>query len=558
MLFFAAQNAQLRSVRLLIGLALICLALWGWLGGRNYQGVLSAAQIAAGDGKMYSALLPAPWFPFTALTDNNSRPQISPLRLSEDDRELGPAHALHATVSQVGAGAFSDWTGVLLFSTSDNSDPKTNGRVYRFQTKVVLARWLAAAMFILGACLCWPAVAALAPKTTAAVALHYGLLLCVPALTFFVAVGERTAPRATPILGANQVLSNRVAAYLEDPKAYNAIFLGDSRTYCGIHPELLEPLVPGLHALNLSNFSNWFATQLAVVRDIVTRIPPKTIVVWSVGHVDFGTSAPGVVTVQRVYPVGPNDAIRLTWWNSGRMPGGLFDNLTYYQPPLHAFVTASELRSTFDGFLNQPLFSSAARTNSNAAETSRSALGSSNLAAEVRAIEQQAQAEQDVVLATAISDRGRINSVVRYYRRGGYYRTEIDPSYFRMKQAELTHKLTDAQAEHFVPTRPLPMDWKAFLAILDLFAEHHIRLVVNELEEAPFVYGNRMVREKWRAMMRDLVQPEVEQRGFRYIRTHLDQLSDDDYFDYNHLNSKGVTKYMPMLARHLNELMANP
>jgi hypothetical protein len=175
----------------------------------------------------------------------------------------------------------------------------------------------------------------------------------------------------------------------------------------------------------------------------------------------------------------------------------------------------------------------------------------------VRAVEQQALSEPGVVQATATTDQGRITSIIRYYRRGGYYRTEIDANYFRMKQAAMGHKrLSDSEAEIFRTSPPARLEWQTFLAILDLFTEHGIRLVVNEFEEAGFVYGHPLVRSKWRSMMRDVVQPEVERRGFAYIRTNLDELSDDDYFDSNHMNSKGIQQYTPMLAEHLNELMA--
>ena len=63
-------------------------------------------------------------------TDNNDFPYRSPLRLLEDGRELGPAHALHATIPDSGDGRYSFWLGVIYFSTSDGSDPNTNGRAY--------------------------------------------------------------------------------------------------------------------------------------------------------------------------------------------------------------------------------------------------------------------------------------------------------------------------------------------------------------------------------------------------------------------------------------------
>lgn len=63
-------------------------------------------------------------------TDNNELPRRSPLRLLEDGRELGPAHALHAEIREAGDGRYSFWGNVLYLSASDGSDPNTNGRAY--------------------------------------------------------------------------------------------------------------------------------------------------------------------------------------------------------------------------------------------------------------------------------------------------------------------------------------------------------------------------------------------------------------------------------------------
>jgi arylsulfatase A-like enzyme len=50
--------------------------------------------------------------------------------LLEDGRELGPAHSPHEDVREQGSGRYSHWKGRLFFSTSDGSDPNTNGRSY--------------------------------------------------------------------------------------------------------------------------------------------------------------------------------------------------------------------------------------------------------------------------------------------------------------------------------------------------------------------------------------------------------------------------------------------
>ncbi|HUS80719.1 MAG TPA: hypothetical protein VM283_05580, partial [Armatimonadota bacterium] len=59
------------------------------------------------------------------------RGATSGLRLYEDGKELGPIDHLHANIINQGGGRYSHWThSSVFFSTSDNSDPLTNGRKY--------------------------------------------------------------------------------------------------------------------------------------------------------------------------------------------------------------------------------------------------------------------------------------------------------------------------------------------------------------------------------------------------------------------------------------------
>lgn len=69
--------------------------------------------------------------PMQHLCNDLDHARRSPLQLLEDGVALGPAHAMHASIAKDGAGRYSHWTGnALVFSTSDNSDPNTNGRNY--------------------------------------------------------------------------------------------------------------------------------------------------------------------------------------------------------------------------------------------------------------------------------------------------------------------------------------------------------------------------------------------------------------------------------------------
>ncbi|NOZ19650.1 MAG: hypothetical protein GXP25_01035 [Planctomycetes bacterium] len=57
----------------------------------------------------------------------------SKLHLFEDGKELGPAHVSHAEIRSKGQGRFSHYGDTLRFSASDNSDPRTNGRIYTWR-----------------------------------------------------------------------------------------------------------------------------------------------------------------------------------------------------------------------------------------------------------------------------------------------------------------------------------------------------------------------------------------------------------------------------------------
>jgi hypothetical protein len=62
----------------------------------------------------------------------------SPLVIYEDGVPLGPAHSPQSSICFEGGGRFTHWYDDLLFSTSDNTDPNTNGRSYTYS----LSPWL--------------------------------------------------------------------------------------------------------------------------------------------------------------------------------------------------------------------------------------------------------------------------------------------------------------------------------------------------------------------------------------------------------------------------------
>ncbi|WP_295442871.1 hypothetical protein [uncultured Thiodictyon sp.] len=74
-------------------------------------------------------------FPFAVTGDALYSQHISRLEVLEDGHPLGPAHSLHQTIATAGGGAYSHWGKALILSTSDGSDPRTNGRDYRVRAQ---------------------------------------------------------------------------------------------------------------------------------------------------------------------------------------------------------------------------------------------------------------------------------------------------------------------------------------------------------------------------------------------------------------------------------------
>ncbi len=64
--------------------------------------------------------------------DDSTRPERSHLLLLEGPLALGAPHSPRNAVRNVGRGRYSHWGNALFFSTSDNSDPRSNGRRYYF------------------------------------------------------------------------------------------------------------------------------------------------------------------------------------------------------------------------------------------------------------------------------------------------------------------------------------------------------------------------------------------------------------------------------------------
>jgi len=337
---------------------------------------------------------------------------------------------------------------------------------------------------------------------------------------------------------------------------YNLLFLGDSRTYCGIQPEYIDSLM-GTHSLNLSLMSHWFPTQYAQFKDIVDFIPKGTTVVWSIGHQNFN-NANGI---RRVYPVG---LVNLrTYLDSGFKWSELKDNILYYNPVMHFFHRRGEFRKMLMAQWEEiPSFLRKKPTSLGEANSS--------LKKGEQALIQKAINSRNCFVGTVKNfshidridvqrDADKITSVILYKKQGSYHRIEIDRSFFRNKQKQL---LEEAGGELFGEELELERsticgDVKYFILfeqMLELFAKREINLIVNEFQEAPYSYRSPILRQAWATFMQDSVKPIVERYGFEYITVDFKNLKDEHYFDFNHLNDKGIALFTPMLVQKLNEI----
>lgn len=102
---------------------------------------------------------------FRIASDADGMPQAT-LELYEDGRLLGPAHASPREMRREGLGRFTYRDFWLFFSTSDNSNPRTNGRSYVVKKisqprveplplAMVAVIWLAAVSLLLAAAFRW-------------------------------------------------------------------------------------------------------------------------------------------------------------------------------------------------------------------------------------------------------------------------------------------------------------------------------------------------------------------------------------------------------------------
>jgi len=135
------RQAFLKSLVVIIGAACVLLSLekLTWDAG----GAVSAEKVRPVSGMSYAFDLPYQALGVGVLTpDINEEPSRSRLRLYEDGDSLPRAHSPHQEIVDLGKGRYSHWGRAIIFSASDGSDPRTNGRSYEYTAQARVNPWL--------------------------------------------------------------------------------------------------------------------------------------------------------------------------------------------------------------------------------------------------------------------------------------------------------------------------------------------------------------------------------------------------------------------------------
>ncbi len=158
-------------------------------------------------------------FPYRLRSDDAPGGASRPV-LREDGRPLGPAHALHEDIRDLGRGRYSHWGATLHFSASDNSDPRRNGHQYTATDREIVSPQLVSTVLgadmIAGVALFGLAVAVglrLGARNRTRVMATGSIALCVGVLGFaLISPGLRhllvlIAASASMLYGASRLLA---------------------------------------------------------------------------------------------------------------------------------------------------------------------------------------------------------------------------------------------------------------------------------------------------------------------------------------------------------------
>jgi hypothetical protein len=151
-LFIGNSNGKkLLNLAVALAIAFALLAAFAFWHPRSVLIRINAEDIHPLRGNAYATVLPAPrgWLPMSYRGDSYET-KISRLQMLENSLSFGIPHAIQSSVETQGYGRYLHLRGTeLYFSTPDNSDPRTNGRIYQVIVPVTPNANIVSGMFIL-------------------------------------------------------------------------------------------------------------------------------------------------------------------------------------------------------------------------------------------------------------------------------------------------------------------------------------------------------------------------------------------------------------------------
>ena len=157
------DNLRKKLVAGLLTLCLVSLAAYMW----SSQSISMRLQIDPGQivqygdkgPNAYTCPLPA----WAGQGDTSGKPARSKLKLTEDGIPLGLPHSIHEKIWLEGKGRYSHWNDSLIFSSTDNSDPRINGKTYVITGLSQQHPFLAKVSLVMSGIglVCWAAVSGL-------------------------------------------------------------------------------------------------------------------------------------------------------------------------------------------------------------------------------------------------------------------------------------------------------------------------------------------------------------------------------------------------------------
>ena len=350
----------------------------------------------------------------------------------------------------------------------------------------------------------------------------------------------------------NGTLSEKFEFYKSNKNRFRILFLGDSRTYTNIHNFQIDSALH-INSYNLSIWANWFPTQYSFFSDFLEEVPDSTILFFSIGHQNFVTSE-----IQNSYPIDYSKiSAYLDWCFSYydlRKPLA-FRNCQVL-PIL--FLSADPIHDWRKKVLGKYLavFSCPKEVVKQAVCLPRTGVPEVSIISEkdqAEKIKQYYLKDSNVFAAIPKLNGDSITSLEIFWKKGNYWRIEIDSLFFRNKQKEDSLKEGDVSGVNQSKFNPDPRYWNNFTAIIGLLKKHNKRLkiFINQMDEAPYSYHSN--RKYYDDFMQNKVRKYVEANGLPFLYLDVRDMPSYYYFDYNHLNSKGSVIYTKRLIELLKQ-----